>query len=148
MPPCARIKRIFKSRETKVKRQCPPVKPFLLQSGRSGGKVPAVRKLISTLLIFATLFANVSWAADAHAEAHASNWPGSLAVCPSDWPQDDTGANSSDACDHCCHGFAHIVGFAVQPYLAFPAATDSSAALVTRLYRSRSQLPPIPPPNA
>jgi len=103
-----------------------------------------MRKLISTLLIVTTLFANLSWAADTHAEA----WFGHGAVCAADWTLDNEGTGNTGACDHCCHGFFHIVGFTEQPVFAVPAADAAAIALFSYRYRSYSQLPLTPPPNA
>jgi len=100
------------------------------------------------LLIFTTLIANISWAVDMHAEAHASDWPGNIAICASDWPQDSehSDTDAPDACDHCCHGFAHIVGFVAQPRLAVTLALDVALASHGDDYHSRLPLPPTPPP--
>ena len=103
-----------------------------------------MRKLISTLLIVTTLLANFTWATDTHEEA----WFGHGAVCGADWSLDHEDTDDTGACDHCCHGFFHIVGFTEQPVFAVPVADNAAAAFASYRYRSYSQLPLTPPPNA
>jgi len=101
-------------------------------------------KFISTLLLVSTLFANLAWAADAHAEAylgHGSGWSQDKSPAPG-------GNGNSDGCDHCCHGLAHLTGLAQQTNIHNKQIDKSYLALSTQRYRTRSLSPPTPPPNA
>jgi len=103
-----------------------------------------MRKLTSTLLLITTLFANLSWAMDTHAEAffgHGTEH--SEAQSPAHEPQGDDHSS-----DHCCHGLAHLSGLSLRINLTYESFPDSYIASSVDYYSTRSQAPPTPPPNA
>ena len=107
-------------------------------------KVQIMRKFVSKLLILTILVANLAWAVDTHAEAyfgHDSEWAQDLSPEPEN-------PGIDDVCDHCCHGLAHIIGLTGNTDIVLPIIVDSTLELATHHYRTRSQSPPIPPPNA
>jgi len=114
-----------------------------LQNRHDRGNVIAVKRLLSLILVLTALLANVSWATDSHSEA----WVGHGAEVSQGWMVDDHD-NDHAGCDHCCHGFAHIVGLAPQLSQLMPIPLRTTVSLPERRYRSHSPAPLIPPPNA
>jgi len=109
-----------------------------------GAMIRMMVKLISTLLLVSTLFANLAWAADTHAEAflgHGSEWSQDKSPAPG-------GNGNSDGCDHCCHGLAHLTGLSPQTNISNKLIDKSYLALSTQRYHTRFLSPPTPPPNA
>jgi len=100
-----------------------------------------MRKLISTLLLSTILlFANMSWAMDTCAEAFFGHG--------AEWTQDKSPAPDDHDDDHCCHGLAHLMGLSLQTNLLVETSDSSDVVFSSQYYRTRSQAPPTPPPNA
>jgi len=101
-----------------------------------------MRKIILTLLLFSTLSANFSWAADTHVE--------SFFGLHSELNQQESSSHDehegSGDDDHCCHGLAHLLGFLSENSISStPTHSDRIAYIL--YYQTRSQSPPTPPPN-
>ncbi|NOX09387.1 MAG: hypothetical protein GXP22_07880 [Gammaproteobacteria bacterium] len=116
-----------------------------MNSDAINATMKTMRKLITLLLLASTLFANLSWAADTDAEiyfGHAS----------SQWSQDPSSSpdshSNSDSCDHCCHSLSHLTGLIEQSHISYSPSGYSYLALLTPYYRTHTQSPPTPPPNA
>jgi len=107
-------------------------------------KVRTMRKFVSKLLILTILVANLAWAVDTHAEAYF----GHDSELAQEWSPEPENSDIGDVCDHCCHGVAHIIGITGHTDIVLSVIVDSNLELSTQLYRTRSQSPPIPPPNA
>jgi len=100
--------------------------------------------LISRCLIIFLLLSNVAWAVDMHAEAFFGHDEG--------WSQDsgshpDT-EGGPDACDHCCHGTAHLTCLRLSEAVMIHEGTGRRAARAVDLRRSLILSPPTHPPRA
>jgi hypothetical protein len=103
-----------------------------------------MRKVISILLLVTTLVANISWAADSHAETNL----GHDSEVSHDGLQHTDEHGNNEACDHCCHGLSHLTGLTLHTYPLIMLSGNTNAMLPTHHYRTQNYSPPTPPPNA
>jgi len=102
-----------------------------------------MRRLIITLLLASTLFANLSWATDTDAEVyfgHSTNGFQDQSSVP------DSHANH-DSCNHCCHSISHLTGLTQQNNISHKLSGNIYTAMATGSYRTHTPSPPTPPPN-
>ena len=103
-----------------------------------------MRKLISTLLLVTTLFANVAWAVNVHVEFLDLDSESSQVHSH----DTDTGDHANEGFDdHCCHGFAHLAGLALQTNTIIESFPEEHLVTSSQHFRSLFQPPPTPPPN-
>lgn len=92
----------------------------------------------------ALLYAGFAWAADMPGETlfgHGAHWSQDADG------QSDTG-HAADACDHCCHGSAHYLGFPIAESATMAFGEDETVLHRERSHRSLAIPPPIQPPIA
>lgn len=102
-----------------------------------------MRKIVSTLLLVTTLFANLSWAADTHAEAYFGHG--------TEWSQDKfpvpDGHGNCDDCDCCCHGVVHLMGLVSSTSVVMSHMNELDVMHFETNFQNLEDSPPIPPPN-
>lgn len=120
------------------------IRTISLKNSYANDTLPLMPKILTTLLIAVTLIANLAWAMDTHAAAffgHDSEWSLDNSVHPDEHDGNET-------CDHCCHGLAHLIGLVQEPSVMSALTNCKLHGFSAQQYFSRSQSPPIPPPNA
>jgi len=101
-----------------------------------------MHKIILTLLLFATLSSNLSWAGDTHAESFFGH---NSEMTQEKSPAHDEHEGGGDD-DHCCHGLAHLLGLSSDNSISSVPSKSQRIAYILH-YHTRSQSPPTPPPN-
>jgi len=103
-----------------------------------------MRRFLTRMLIVSVLFAGLAWAADSHAEAffgHDSELSAAHGA-------GDGTALAERACDHCCHGAAHLTGLPGNLVMATHQVGGSYVPPAQPSIDSVVDIPPTPPPNA
>jgi len=96
------------------------------------------------MLIVSVLFAGFAWAADSHAEAffgHDSELSAAYGAA-------GEGAPAERACDHCCHGAAHLTGLPGSHVMLAHQVRGRYVPPARANIDSVVDTPPTPPPNA
>ena len=100
-----------------------------------------LRRIISSILVFAVLGYGTGWAFSGHALEIADHTAVSV-------HENSQAAPDEDGCDHCCHAAAHMTGMAppIQAFRhpgadSFRLASGCTAATLT-------SAPPLKPPRS
>lgn len=115
-------------------------------------RISVMRRFIAKSLILFVMFAGIAWAADlneialssgAHATASVAG-----AVDGQPVPNPINGkVPLGSACDHCCHGAGHYVGFPSTPFFVVPIARDRAPMIACAAHSNRIKEPPLQPPK-
>ena len=108
-----------------------------------------MKGILTRVLVFLLLFANLSWVAHAErlALAHEQGGQGTAVLVQETTGWGDAGCMDAGFCDHCCHGGAHYVGVLPETSLLSAAPRHALPHLPCSDYRSRTTQPPLPPPE-
>lgn len=111
-----------------------------------------IRHVISRLMIFSILFANLAWAVDM-ADVSIATEPGTLLLVgdQTDWNGSESNMQQDlqkgAACDDYCQGSAHNTGLTSGSLPFLPKADCADQPLWLTALQSRDQTPPQHPPR-
>ena len=99
-------------------------------------------KLLALILTLLTFSAGTAWALDAHLEVFA----GHQATIGAGGDTDVSHAADNEACDHCCHASAHLMGLPITATDTVCTLTPERVLAVSVHLRSLRVGPATPPP--